>query len=180
MAQNRLGLRLRRAGPSCLWCAMQSPTDPVSCNVLILPKGNQAGSAVDVLTSNCHREAPRARRREPQRKQTRIGLVRLKKLRAARLPKMSEASTRREAVSGCTGGALRGERGRRAPKGQLGTWESRPRRRAAARQRQPGINNRWRCGGWQSERPIVAMKRLTPVERRGLGCEGAESEVRAA
>jgi hypothetical protein len=41
-----------------------------------------------------------------------------------------------------------------------------------------GINNRAGCRGWQSERPIVAVKRLTPVERRGLGVSGADSEVR--
>ena len=43
-----------------------------------------------------------------------------------------------------------------------------------------GINNRVRCRGWQSERPIVAMKRVTTVERRGLNAKGAESEGRAA
>jgi hypothetical protein len=43
-----------------------------------------------------------------------------------------------------------------------------------------GINNRVRCRGRQSERPIVAMKRVTTVERRGLNARGAESEGRVA
>ena len=43
-----------------------------------------------------------------------------------------------------------------------------------------GINNRVRCRGRQSERSVVAMKRVTTVERRGLDVMGAESEGRAA
>ena len=43
-----------------------------------------------------------------------------------------------------------------------------------------GINNRVRCCGRQSERFIVAMKRVTTVERRGLNVMSAESEGRAA
>src|ERR1035437_95873 len=46
-------------------------------------------------------------------------------------------------------------------------------------QSESGINNRVRCCGWQSERSIVAMKRVTTVERRGLNAMGAESEGRA-
>jgi hypothetical protein len=43
-----------------------------------------------------------------------------------------------------------------------------------------GMNNRGRRGEWKSERSVVAMKRVTTVERRGLGVIGAESEERAA
>jgi hypothetical protein len=76
--------------------------------------------------------------------------------------------------------SLRGERGRRVPKGKLGTWESHPRGRASARYSPLG-NHNWQWGrGRQSERPIVATKRVTTVEQRGLRYEGAESEERVA
>jgi hypothetical protein len=41
-----------------------------------------------------------------------------------------------------------------------------------------GINNRVGCRDRQSERPVVAVKRVMTVERRGLGVSGADSEVR--
>jgi hypothetical protein len=41
-------------------------------------------------------------------------------------------------------------------------------------------NNQVGCHGRESERPVVAIKRLITVERRGLGESGADSEVRAA
>ena len=43
-----------------------------------------------------------------------------------------------------------------------------------------GINNQAGCCGWQSERPIVAMRRVTTVERRGRSWEQAESEATSA
>ncbi len=45
---------------------------------------------------------------------------------------------------------------------------------------QAGTENHNRLGRdeWESERPVVATKRLIPVERRGLGVSGADSEVR--
>ena len=46
------------------------------------------------------------------------------------------------------------------------------------RQAETGNHNRGRRDEWESERPIVALKRLIPVERRGLGVSGADSEVR--
>jgi hypothetical protein len=75
-------------------------------------------------------------------------------------------------LSGVKGGGAR----------RRGGWEH-ERAVAAVRVSNPGesglgINNRAGCRGWQSERPIVAVKRLTPVERRGLGVSGADSEVR--
>lgn len=59
-------------------------------------------------------------------------------------------------------------------------WElGRPAGRLAWRQQAAtGNHNRRRGPSRASERPIVAMKRLTAAERRGLGEKGADSEVR--
>lgn len=57
----------------------------------------------------------------------------------------------------------------------------RPAGQLACRQQAATGNHNRGCGPSRaSERPIVAMKRLTAVERRGLGEKGADSEVRAA
>ena len=50
--------------------------------------------------------------------------------------------------------------------------------RAVAGQSVAGNHNRGGCRERQSERLVVAMKRLIPVERRGLGVSGADSKVR--
>lgn len=42
----------------------------------------------------------------------------------------------------------------------------------------PGMNNRMGCCERESERLVVAMKRVMTVERRGLGESGVDSEVR--
>ena len=92
-----------------------------------------------------------------------------------------EASIRAEERSeSCTGfpgvkgdsarGKNRRELGRAAA--AAGSWEP--------GQPDSGINNRVRCRGRQSERSIVAVKRVTTVERRGFNAMGAESEGRAA
>ncbi len=67
-------------------------------------------------------------------------------------------------------GKNRRELGRAAA--AVGSW--------APGQPDSGINNRARRRGRQSERPIVAVKRVTTVEQRGLDARGAESEGRAA
>lgn len=41
-----------------------------------------------------------------------------------------------------------------------------------------GMNNRLGCCERESERLVVAMKRVMTVERRSLGESGADSEVR--
>lgn len=41
-----------------------------------------------------------------------------------------------------------------------------------------GMNNRVGCYVRESERLVVAMKRVMTVERRSLGWSGADSEVR--
>ena len=159
---------------------MQNPTNPVSCKVLTPPKGNQAGSSADVRVEvipptkfGVCADASRSVKR------TRIGLV--TQMRATRLPnKLKSALTGKRCP--CAPARLSGVKGGSAHR--RGSWEH---ERAVAADRAsspvepgPGINNRDGCRDRQSERSIVAAKRLIPVERRGLGGSGADSEVRVA
>ena len=165
-------------GLSALWYVMQNPTNPVSCKVLTPRKGNQAGSSADVRAGaipptkfgGCA-EASRSVKR------TRIGLV--THMRVTKLPEMLKSVSAGKWFPRAPAG-LSGVKGGGAPR--RGGWEH---ERAVAaiwafRPGKPdsGINNRVGCCDWQSERPVVAVKRVMTVERRGLGVSGADSEVR--
>lgn len=83
-------------------------------------------------------------------------------------------SKNRNGFPGVKGDSARGKNRRELGRAAaaVGRWEP--------GQLDSGINNRVRCCGRQSERSIVAMKRVTTVERRGLNAKSAESEGRAA
>ena len=163
-----------------LWYVMQNSTNPVSWNVLTPRKGNQAGSSADVRAGaippmelgGCA-EASRSDKR------TRNGLV--TQMRATKLPEMLKSAPAGKRYPDAPAG-LSGVKGGSAPR--RGGWEHESAIAAVRAFRpgepDPGINNRVGCRGWQSERPVVAMKRVMTVERRGLGVSGADSEVRAA
>ena len=110
-------------------------------------------------------------------KRTRIGLV--THMRVAKLPELLKPASAGKRFPNAPVG-LSGVKGGGACR--RGGWEH---ERAVvavgacARSSEPGINNRSRRCVRQSERLVVAMKRLIPVERRGLGVSGADSKVRA-
>jgi hypothetical protein len=158
---------------------MQSPIDPTSCKVLVPLKGNRAGRAADTVVGAIPVvEFGGATGASRSVERTRIGLVTLN-TRAAKPPEMlkpapagkrfSDAPVGLSGVKG--GGACRrgdGEHERAVV--AAGAWTRPP---------EPGNHNRRRCRVRQSERLIVATKRLIPVERRSLGVSGADSKVRA-
>ena len=93
--------------------------------------------------------------------------------------RVGEASIRAEVRSvartgfpGVKGVSARGQNRRELGRPTVAAGGERP------RQAETGNHNRPRRDAWESERPIVATKRLMPVERRGLGVSGADSEVR--
>ena len=157
---------------------MQSPTNPVSCKVLTPRKGNQAGSSTDVragaIPTTKFGVCARVSRSD---KRTRIGLV--THMRATKRPDVLKSASAGKWFPSAPAG-LSGVKGGGASR--RGGWEH-ERAVAAVRalrpvQPGPGINNRAGCRDRQSERPVVAVKRVTTVERRGLGVSGADSEVR--
>ena len=163
---------------SGLWYVMQNPTNPVSCKVLIPRKGNRAGSSADVragaIPSTKFGDCAEASRSD---KRTRIGLV--TQMRATKLPEKLKSAFAGKWFPGAPAG-LSGVKGGGASR--RGSWEH-ERAVAAVRAFRPGkpdsgINNRVGCRDRQSERPVVAAKRVITVERRGLGVSGADSEVR--
>ena len=112
--------------------------------------------------------AGEASRGEPaSRNASEPGSASLHQSRAASLPDLRKPDTRREAMGASTGGALRGERGRRVgtdrsrnlgdPAGWGSEFSNDPRER-----HNPG-SGPVRESDW----PIVAKKRVTTVERRG-------------
>ena len=158
---------------------MKSPTDPTSCKVLVSRRGDRARRNVDTaqgVTLAVKFDAPAGASRSAKR--TRNGLV-TRNTGAAKQPdvpkpelagkRFPSAPARLSGVKG--GGACR-----------RGGWEhERAVGAAAAKSRGelgPGNNNRQECPARQSERPIVAMKRVTTAERRGLGASGADSKER--
>jgi len=162
----------------CRWYVMQNPTNPVSCKVLTPRKGNRAGSSADVragvIPSTKFGVCARASR---SAKRTRIGLV--TQMRATKLPEMRKSASAGKWFPSAPAG-LSGVKGGGASR--RGSWEH---ERAVAAVRafrlgkpDSGINNRVGCRDRQSERPVVAAKRVMTVERRGLGVSGADSEVR--
>ena len=93
----------------------------------------------------------------------------LHKVRVASLSEMLKPATDGEATGECSRRAFRGERRQR-----VGTERPRnlgdpaPPDRLGVRRR-AGMHNCARGGGRESDRPIVARKRVMTVERRGWG-----------
>ncbi len=162
-----------------IWYVMKSPTDPTSCKVLVSRRGDRARRNVDTaqgVTLAVKFDAPAGASRSAKR--TRNGLV-TRNTGAAKqpdVPKPELAGKRFPSAPARLSGVKGGGACRRAG------WEhERAVGAAAAKSRGelgPGNNNRQECPARQSERPIVAMKRVTTAERRGLGASGADSKER--
>jgi hypothetical protein len=156
---------------------MKSPTDPTNCKVFVSPKGNPASRAADIVVGAIPAvEFGGAADASRSIMQTRIGLVR-SKLGVAKQPKMPKPAPAGKRFPNAPVG-LPGVKGGSACR--RGSWEH---ERAVAafgaggRRPEPGNNNRCRCRVRQSDRPVVATKRLITAERRGLGVSGADSKV---
>ena len=159
---------------------MKSPVNPTSCKVLVPRKGNQAGRAADVRTGAIpSMEFGGCAGMSRSVERTRIGLVK-RSMGVAKLPeKLKPVSAGKWFPSAPAG--LSGVKGGGTCR-RVGWEHERAAVAAGACARRPvrGNHNRDRCGVRQSERPIVARKRLTTAERRGLGREHAESEATGA
>ncbi len=87
---------------------------------------------------------------------------------------MKKPATSDEATDESRRWAHRGERGQRAWKEQpRGTWETRQSSagRKNKHERDVGMHNYMTCPGRESDRLVVAKKRVTTVERRGLSVD---------
>ena len=83
----------------------------------------------------------------------------LRQVRAANLSDVPKPEIRREGMFTSSGGVLRGEWGQRAGKVGLGRLGD-PCCRLRPKRNEMHIESiRWALGAWESERPIVAMKR---------------------
>ena len=121
------------------------------------PKRKRAGQGLKTKTG-CR----------PQRKRTRFGLVIL--IGGGDPPKRWEACHRRQGITGAWRRAVRGGWRRhvsRESPGNLGDPAGRAGQQVAPAPRRQGIHNLLSCPGRESDLPIVARKRLTPVEPRG-------------
>ena len=68
-------------------------------------------------------------------------------------------------LTGVRGDSARGKNSR------SGTWETRRSGAGSEQKRDAGMHNRMTCTGRESDRLIVARKRVTTVERRGLSVD---------
>ena len=90
--------------------------------------------------------------------------------RTATLPRDGEACHRRQGITGAWRRAVRGGWRRhvsRESPGNLGDPAGRAGQQVAPAQRRQGIHNLLSCPGREPDLPIVARKRLIPVEPRG-------------
>jgi hypothetical protein len=109
-------------------------------------------------------------RRDAGRSASELDSASLLSVAAATLPRDGEACHRRQGITGAWRRAVRGgwrrQVSRESP-GNLGGPAGRTGQQVAPVQRRQGIQNLLSCPGRESDLPIVARKRLTPVEPRG-------------
>ena len=104
-------------------------------------------------------------------KRTRFGLV-IRSRRWPVSPDEMKPATDGEATGMCSRRACRGERGQRAGTERPRNLGDPAQQDARGVRRRAGRHNHTRGCGWESERLIVAKKRVTTVERRGRShCE---------
>ncbi len=145
-------------------CARSSLADLATRKEVVLPIARTAGSQAGVMGSNSHGEALRGE--HVSRSASEPEVASLWKTEAASPRDRVKPASDGEATSRCTHRASRGGNGQHA-------WTDRSRNLGdpagcRKRQRRKGMHNLSNGLGWESDRPIVAGKRVTTVERRGL------------
>lgn len=142
---------------SDLWCASTAnPTNELK--VFIMPTEYPACREADSGGSNSGVEAPWI---EPvsRSNQANLNEPRYTKARVASLSKKLKPEIRREVIFKRSGGTLRGQRGQRAGKVELGRLGDPCRRLRLERSERCSESISCALAVWESERPVVAKKR---------------------
>jgi hypothetical protein len=156
---------------------MINSTNPSDCNVSDPPKGNEVGRAADMpggaillmKFGGCEGAS-----RSDKRIRISLDTHELRVAMLSRGPKPASvvkvfprAATELSGVKGNGAHRRIGWEHERSIRAE-GAWSPHP---------GMGINNRAWCSGWKSEGLIVAMKRVTTVERRSPDADEADSEA---
>ena len=156
---------------------MISSSNPSDCNVSDPPKGNEVGRAADMpggaillmKFGGCE-GASRSDKRiriSPVTHNPRVATLSDMPKPASVVKVFPRAATGLSGVEGNGAHRRMGWEHERSIRAE-GDWYPHP---------DMGINNHGWCSGWKSEGLIVAMKRVTTVERRSPDAEEADSEA---